>query len=55
MSRLHLTFGCGDATLAGTLDTAPGTSGLLIVTGGNEVRSGAFSGQAQLAARIARR
>ena len=55
MSRLHLTFGCGDATLAGTLDTAPGTSGLLIVTGGNEVRSGAFSGQAQLAARIARK
>lgn len=55
MSRLHLTFGCGDATLAGTLDTAPGTSGLLIVTGGNEVRSGAFSGQAHLAARIARK
>lgn len=55
MSRLHLPFGCGDATLAGTLDTAPGTSGLLIVTGGNEVRSGAFSGQAQLAARIARK
>jgi exosortase A-associated hydrolase 1 len=52
---LHLPFGCGDATLAGTLDTAPGTSGLLIVTGGNEVRSGAFSGQAQLAARIARK
>lgn len=55
MSRLHLPFGCGDATLAGTLDTAPGTSGLLIVAGGNEVRSGAFSGQAQLAARIARK
>ena len=29
--------------------------GLLLVTGGNEVRSGAFSGQAQLAARIARK
>ena len=55
MSRLHLTFACGDATLAGTLDTAPGTSGLLVVTGGNEVRSGAFSGQAALAARIARK
>ena len=37
----------------GTLDEAPGTSGLLIVTGGNEIRSGAFSGQAHLAARIA--
>lgn len=53
MSRLHLTFECADTTLAGTLDTAMGTSGLLLVTGGNEVRSGAFSGQAALAARIA--
>lgn len=53
MSRLHLTFACADATLAGTLDTAPGASGLLLVTGGNEVRSGAFSGQAALATRIA--
>lgn len=55
MSRLHLTFECQETTLAGTLDTAPGTSGLLLVSGGNEVRSGAFSGQAQLAARIARK
>jgi exosortase A-associated hydrolase 1 len=53
MSRLHLTFPCGDAALAGSLDTAPGTSGLLIVSGGNEVRSGAFAGQARLAASIA--
>ncbi len=54
MSRLHLTFGCGKARLAASLDTAPGTTGLLIVSGGNEVRSGAFTGQSQLAARIAR-
>ncbi len=54
MSRLHTTFGCGDLRLVGTLDTAPGTTGLLIVSGGNEIRSGAFSGQAQLAARIAK-
>ncbi|MEM6856386.1 MAG: hydrolase 1, exosortase A system-associated [Pseudomonadota bacterium] len=53
MSRLHLTFACGSLTLAGTLDTAPGHTGLLIVSGGSEVRSGAFSGQAQLAARVA--
>lgn len=39
--------------LAGTLDEAAGTTGLLIVTGGNETRAGAFAGQAQLAARIA--
>jgi len=53
MSRLHLTFGCVKSTLAGTLDTAPGVNGLLLVSGGNELRSGAFSGQAALAARIA--
>lgn len=54
MNRLHLTFACEETTLAGTIDTAPLASGLLIVSGGNEIRSGAFSGQAQLAARIAR-
>lgn len=54
MNRLPLTFGCGSLTLAGTLDTAPGSVGLLIVSGGNEIRSGAFSGQADMAARIAR-
>ena len=54
MSRLHLQFGCGKHKLAGTLDTAPGSSGLLIVSGGNELRSGAFSGQALLAQEIAR-
>ena len=53
MSRLSLTFGCGSLRLAGTLDTAPGRSGLLIVSGGNEIRSGAFGGQAAIAARIA--
>jgi exosortase A-associated hydrolase 1 len=53
VSRLHLTFECAETTLAGTLDTGMGASGLLLVTGGNEVRSGAFSGQAALAARIA--
>lgn len=53
MSRLNLTFGCGSHTLAGTLDTAPASTGLLIVTGGNDIRSGAFGGQARLAARIA--
>lgn len=53
MTRLPTTFACRGTTLAGTLDVASGSSGLLIVSGGNEVRSGAFSGQAQLAARIA--
>lgn len=54
MSRLHFDFGCGSLKLAGALDTAPASTGLLIVSGGNELRSGAFSGQSLLAARIAK-
>ena len=53
MSRRHLTFACEGETLAGTLDDAAGAAGLLWVSGGNEVRAGAFAGQAQLAVRIA--
>lgn len=53
MTRRHLAFACLGDTLVGTLDDAPAATGLLLVTGGNEVRAGAFSGQAQLAARIA--
>ncbi|MCC6829030.1 MAG: hydrolase 1, exosortase A system-associated [Novosphingobium sp.] len=51
--RRHLTFACEGSALAGTLDEAAGTSGLLLVSGGNELRSGAWAGQARLAARIA--
>ena len=53
MTRLSLTFVCHGCTLGATLDTARGTTGLLIVTGGKELRTGPFDGQAQLAARIA--
>ena len=53
MSRRHLTFACDGDTLVGTLDEAAGTTGLLIVSGGNETRAGAFSGQAELAASVA--
>jgi exosortase A-associated hydrolase 1 len=54
MSRRHLTFACESSTLAGTIDEAPGaTTGLLLVSGGNELRAGAWAGQAQFAARIA--
>ena len=53
MKRLAHTFGCGSLSLAATLDTAPGGTGLLIVSGGNEIRSGAFGGQADMAPRIA--
>ncbi|MGJ0237585.1 hydrolase 1, exosortase A system-associated [Novosphingobium fluoreni] len=51
--RRHFLFPCGSAQLVGTLDSAPGKVGLLIVTGGNETRSGAWAGQAQFAAQIA--
>lgn len=53
MSRRHLTFACEGATLVGTLDEGDGAAGLLLVSGGNELRSGAWAGQALLAARIA--
>lgn len=53
MTRRHLTFACEDEILVGTLDDAPGQAGLLLVSGGNEIRAGAFAGQTQLAARIA--
>ncbi len=51
--RRHLSFACERDRLVGTLDEASGPVGLLLVTGGNEQRSGAWSGQAQFAAQIA--
>ena len=53
MTRRHFTFPCEGAQLAATLDEAPGKTGLLLVTGGNEVRAGAWNGQARFASRIA--
>ena len=52
MSRRPVRFECEDDRLFATLDTADGEVGLLIVSGGNEIRSGAWSGQAQLAAQL---
>ncbi|WP_447931431.1 hydrolase 1, exosortase A system-associated [Sphingopyxis fribergensis] len=51
--RHQLNFACEGATLAASLDEAAGSTGLLIVSGGNEIRSGAHRGMAMLAARIA--
>ena len=55
MMREHLTFPCGTDTLVGTLDrdSAIGPAGLLLVSGGREIRSGSWGGQAQIAARLA--
>jgi exosortase A-associated hydrolase 1 len=55
MTRRHLTFPCGPDLLVGTLDrdSAIGPVGLLLISGGREIRSGSWGGQAQLAARLA--
>lgn len=52
MRRL-LTFDCAGDTLVATLDDGPAATGLLIVSGGNEVRIGAHRGMAILAAAVA--
>lgn len=53
MTRQHVAFNCEGSACIGTLDDAQGSTGLLIVSGGNELRSGAWNGQALLAARLA--
>jgi exosortase A-associated hydrolase 1 len=54
MSRRAVGFVCGGAMLHAMLDcaSAHGATGLLIVSGGTEVRAGAYAGQAALAARL---
>jgi exosortase A-associated hydrolase 1 len=51
--RKTLTFTCNEAQLSATLDQAGGKTGLLIVSGGNEIRIGAHRGMAKLAQDIA--
>ncbi len=51
--RRPLIVACDGEALVATLDAATGSTGLLIVSGGNEVRSGAHRGMALLAARLA--
>ncbi|MGH6695653.1 hydrolase 1, exosortase A system-associated [Sphingopyxis sp.] len=51
--RHQLSFDCEGAALAASLDKAAGSTGLLIVSGGNEIRSGAHRGMAMLAQRVA--
>lgn len=53
MTRMPLTFECQGRRCGATLDNAAGATGLLIVTGGNEIRAGTFNGQARLAAFLA--
>jgi exosortase A-associated hydrolase 1 len=51
--RRHLTFDCDGSVLIGTLDQGPADAGLLIVSGGNEIRMGAHRGMAMLAQDLA--
>jgi exosortase A-associated hydrolase 1 len=55
MTRRHLIIDCQGSAMAATLDGVceGAKAALLIVSGGNEVRSGAWGGQAWLAAQIA--
>lgn len=53
MTRSFHRIACAGDTLAATLDAGAGATALLIVSGGNEIRSGAHAGMAQLAMRIA--
>lgn len=53
MSRRHLTFACAGSRLVGTLDPGTQGTGLLIVSGGNELRSGPWASQALLAGKVA--
>lgn len=51
--RRLIAFPCENETLLGTLDEGGGKTGLLVVSGGNEVRAGAHRGMARLAASLA--
>lgn len=51
--RELIAFPCAGDALVGTLDRAPSTRGLLIVSGGNELRIGAHRGMALMAQRLA--
>ncbi|WP_333837752.1 hydrolase 1, exosortase A system-associated [Novosphingobium sp.] len=55
MNRQVVTFPCAGETLLGTLDMdgASGATGLLIVSGGNEIRAGTWGGQARLSRQLA--
>lgn len=53
MRRALMFAGPGGTTLAGTIDEANGSTGLLIVTGGTQARIGPHRSQALLAAAVA--
>ena len=52
MRRL-VSFSCDGRRLAATVDEAAGSVGLLVISGGNEIRAGAHRGMAKLAGDVA--
>jgi exosortase A-associated hydrolase 1 len=52
--RRIIGFDCAGHRLSATLDVGAHSTGLLIVSGGNEIRSGAYAGQAAIAAHCAK-
>ena len=52
MTRSFHRIACEGETLAASLDSGTEATGLLIVSGGNEIRAGAHGGMAQLAGRV---
>ena len=50
--RRHIAFACNSDTLFGTFDPGDASAGLLIVTGGNELRCGPYGSHAELAQKI---
>ncbi len=51
--RRMISFNCEGSQLQASLDEGNSSSGFLIVSGGNEIRAGAYAGQAQMAAHFA--
>lgn len=52
-NRRHLLIPIATDTIVATIDDAPNSTGLLIVTGGNETRAGTHRGMSLLAAKLA--
>ena len=50
--RRHVAFACNSDTLIGTYDPGGASAGLLIVTGGNELRCGPYGSHAELSQKI---
>ncbi len=53
MTRSFHQIPCGDETLSATIDVGTRSTGILMVSGGNEIKSGAHGGMSKLAQKLA--